>query len=173
MKLFIPILAAVLVISCSGGGSPTSPTPPMAATPTPIATPTPTPTTPAPPTPTPTPTPTPGPTVSLSGSWAGTVQASGAATERNTVTYTFDHVGTRLTGTQTGDFVSTLNLTESQVSGSNRTYSGTLVITVGASTATMPGTMAVDTNASTMSGTFSGTNTDGLQESNAFTLRKQ
>lgn len=91
----------------------------------------------------------------------------------STVIYAFDHLGTRLTGTLTGGFVATLNLTESQVSGSNRTYAGTLVLTADGRTTTMPGTMAVDTNASTMSGTFSGTNTDGLQESNAFSLRKQ
>jgi hypothetical protein len=147
----VPILLAALAISCSGAKSPTTPT--ATTAPTPVAT----------------------PAVSLSGSWAGTVIPTISGTVRSTltVTYAFDHLGTRLTGTLTGGFVSALNLTESQVSGSNRSYAGTLVLTESGRTTTMPGTMAVDTNAQTMSGTFSGINTDGLPESNAFSLRKQ
>lgn len=50
-------------------------------------------------------------------------------------------------------------------------FTGNLTVVFDGKTAVFAGSMQVDTN--TMTGTFSGTNTDGLAERNAFSLRKQ
>jgi hypothetical protein len=52
-------------------------------------------------------------------------------------------------------------------------FAGNLTIGFEGKTAVFPGSMQVDTGANTMTGTFLGTNTDGLPERNDFALRKQ
>ena len=121
--------------------------------------------------PAPTPTPAPAPVVNLSGAWSGTVTPtiSGATRPPFTVAVTFQHAGSQLTGTFTG-FGASFDLAEASSTGTSKTFTGTLAI---APSARMAGSMAVDTIANTMTGTFSGTNTDGLPEINNLSLRKQ
>lgn len=180
LRLLSIVSALAVAIGCGGGTSgggasnPAGPTP--TPTTTPVPTPSPTPTPPPAPSPQPTPSPTPTPTVDLSGNWSGTILPTINGVTRpdrtSTVTFAFVHSGTTLTGTLTGGFSATLALTESQAGGTTRVYIGNLMMTSGGSTATLPGSMTVDTSANTMTGTFAGTNTDGVPESDLVTLRK-
>ena len=128
------------------------------------------------PVPTPTPTPTPAPTGTLSGTWAGTVIANIGTTNNPraplNLSVVLQHSSNRLTGTFSG-YPATLDLQAGQVSGAVTNFTGNLTIVDSGRTAVMPGSMQVNTGDNTMTGTFSGTNTDGLPERNVFSLRKQ
>lgn len=127
------------------------------------------------PAPAPVPTPTPAPTGTLSGTWTGTVIATiGTSNPRAplNVSVVLQHSSNRLTGTFS-DFPATLDLQAGQVSGAITNFTGNLTIVFSGSTAVIPGSMQVNTGDNTMTGTFSGTNTDGLPERNVFSLRKQ
>lgn len=156
MKPATLILIATLAISCSGGSeSPTAPTP----TPTP--------------TPVPAPTPSPTPTGALSGTWTGTVTATiGTANPRtpNNVSVVFDHSSDRVTGIMSPSQAIAGLTARFDLSAD---FAGTFTIMLGGRTAVFSGSMQVDIDVSTMTGTFSGTNTDGLPERNVFALRKQ
>jgi hypothetical protein len=123
---------------------------------------------------TPAPVPTPTPTGTLSGTWSGTVIATignGNPRAPLNLSVVLQHSSTRLTGTFSS-YPATLDLFPGQVSGAITNFTGNLTIVSG-STAVMPGSMQVNTGDNTMTGTFSGTNTDGLPERNVFSLRKQ
>lgn len=115
------------------------------------------------------------PTGALSGTWTGTVIATiGTNNPRPplNVSVVFQHSGNLLTGTFSG-FPATLDLQAGQVSGAVTNFTGSLSIADSGRTAAMGGSMQVNTSDNTMTGTFSGTNTDGLSERNVFSLRKQ
>lgn len=130
--------------------------------------------TPAPvPTPTPTPTPAPVPGVNLSGTWTGTSTATignNATGSPGALTVVFVHSSSGLTGTISPSAArpglsASFDLTPA--------FTGFLTIVFEGKTAVMGGSMQVNTSDNTMTGTFSGTNTDGLPERNVFSLRKQ
>ena len=75
-------------------------------------------------------------------------------------------------GTFSG-FPATLDLQAGQASGAVSNFTGSFNIADSGRTAAMGGSMQVNTSDHTMTGTFSGTNTDGLSERNVFSLRKQ
>ena len=132
--------------------------------PSPVATPS--------PTPAPTPTPAPVPGVNLSGTWTGTsivTIANNPSSAPGAVSVAFVHASSGLTGpittTDPKPVAARFELTAA--------FTGNLIIVFEGKTATMPGSMQVDAGGTTMTGTFSGTNTDGLPERNVFSLRKQ
>ena len=170
MKHLCSLAACALMIGCGGGGNPaTSPTPTVATPPPATAAPTPTPT----PTPAPTPTPTPTSTGALSGTWAGTVIATignSAARPGFDVTFVVDHTSSGLTGIMSASLsrpglTARFDLTPA--------FTGNLTIVFEGKTSVQGGAMQVNTSDSTMTGTFGGTNTDGLAERNVISLRKQ
>lgn len=118
----------------------------------------------------PAPTPAPG---ALSGTWTGTVTATiGTGNPRtpNNVSFVFDHSSDSLTGIMSpspaiAGLTARLDLTGA--------FTGNLTIVFEGKTAVFPGSMQVDTGANTMTGTFSGINTDGLPERNVFALRRK
>jgi hypothetical protein len=124
------------------------------------------------PVPAPTPTPTPVPGVNLSGTWTGTsIGTIGTNTPSSPgpVTVVFVHSSNGLTGTISTSqprpgLTATFDLTPA--------FTGNLTIVFEGKTAVMGGSMQVNTTDNTMTGTFSGTNTDGLPERNVFSLRK-
>lgn len=125
------------------------------------------------PTPTPTPTPTPAPTVNLSGTWMGTsITTIGNNPSRppGDMTFVFEHTSSALKG------VMNPNSTRPGLTARfdlQPNFTGNLTIVFEGKTAVMGGSMQVNTSDNTMTGTFSGTNTDGLPERNVFSLRKQ
>lgn len=127
----------------------------------------------APPTPTPAPAPTPAPTPpasptgTLAGTWTGTVIAtigSGAPRAPINTTFVFVHSSSSLTGIMSP---SSANPSLTARLDLTATFTGNLTIVFDGKTAVFPGSMQVDTGTNTMTGTFSGTNTDGLPERNS------
>jgi hypothetical protein len=115
------------------------------------------------------------PRVNLSGRWTQTRPPPPCQPlPCGQTTVDFTHSGTSLTGTIVG-FPASFNLTHTGTSGTTLTFGGTFVITFPGpcSPATFSSAMTVDTVANTMSGSFTGRNTDCLTETNVFNLRKQ
>ena len=103
------------------------------------------------------------PASNLSGTWAG----SG-------IVVVFQHSGSTLTGTFSG-FPASFNLQQTAASGTTLTFSGSLTISFPGpcSPAVMPGSLVANTADNSMTGSFSGRNTDCRNETDVFNLRKQ
>lgn len=124
----------------------------------------------------------------VSGQWAGsvTITKPGQA-ETEPVLATFQHVGQSLSGaaSQVLDnpdaVVATFGLTQTAASGNTLTFSGAVTFPGPLTLAdgpcplsrTLSGTLTVDTSARTISGSFTGQNSDCDTETDAFSLVKQ
>jgi len=113
---------------------------------------------------------------SLTGIW---VQNAGRILPTGPIAVAFQHVGTRLTGTITNPpQYGAFDLTQSASSDTTLAFSGTFTIyTVGTEPCPQlvlrPGSMLVNITNNTMTGSFSGVNTDCFLETNAFSFGRQ
>jgi hypothetical protein len=111
----------------------------------------------------------------LSGAWHGTVTSSrcsgGPPCPANPVTVNFTQTGNQLIGTIPG-LTGAFDLTQSAEAAGTRTFSGNFTTTGGrCNPVIFAGSMVV--TGTTMTGSFSGTNSDCLSETNTFSLQKR